>query len=74
MAGMTGGCLCSNVRSRYALSIANAGLFSSAPWLAMFAATNLAAVVSDRMVERGVRLTTCRKLMQCAGLLVSAAP
>jgi ACS family sodium-dependent inorganic phosphate cotransporter len=55
------------------LSIANAGLFSSAPWLAMFAATNLAAVVSDRMVERGVRLTTCRKLMQCAGLLVSAA-
>jgi ACS family sodium-dependent inorganic phosphate cotransporter len=55
------------------LSIANAGLFSSAPWLAMFAATNLAAVVADRMVERGVRLTTIRKLMQCVGLLVSAA-
>ena len=55
------------------LSIANAGLFSAAPWLAMFAATNLAAVVSDRMIARGVRLTTTRKVMQCAGLVVSAA-
>jgi ACS family sodium-dependent inorganic phosphate cotransporter len=55
------------------VSIANAGLFSAAPWLAMFAATNLAAVVSDRMIERGVRLTTTRKLMQCIGLLLSAA-
>ncbi len=55
------------------LSIANAGLFSAAPWLAMFAATNLAAVVSDRMIARGVRLTTTRKVMQCAGLVMSAA-
>lgn len=55
------------------LSIANAGLFSAAPWLAMFAAINRAAAVSDRMIERGVRLTTARKLMQCAGLVVSAA-
>lgn len=55
------------------VSIANAGLFSAAPWLAMFAVTNLAAVVSDRMIERGVRLTTARKLMQCFGLAVSAA-
>jgi len=37
------------------LSIANAGLFSAAPWLAMFAVTNVAAVTSDRMIERGVR-------------------
>jgi ACS family sodium-dependent inorganic phosphate cotransporter len=55
------------------LSIANAGLFSAAPWLVMFAVTNLAAVVSDRMIERGVRITTTRKLMQCAGLVLSAA-
>jgi ACS family sodium-dependent inorganic phosphate cotransporter len=55
------------------LSIANAGLFSAAPWLVMFAVTNLAAVVSDRMIERGMRLTTTRKLMQCIGLVLSAA-
>jgi len=55
------------------LSIANAGVFSAAPWLAMFVATNLAAVISDRMIERGVCLTTTRKVMQCAGLVVSAA-
>jgi MFS transporter, ACS family, solute carrier family 17 (sodium-dependent inorganic phosphate cotransporter), other len=55
------------------LSVANAGLFSAAPWLAMFAVTNLAAVVSDRMIERGWRLTTTRKLMQCVGLVLSAA-
>jgi ACS family sodium-dependent inorganic phosphate cotransporter len=55
------------------LSVANAGLFSAAPWLAMFGVTNLAAIVSDRMIERGVNLTTTRKLMQCAGLVLSAA-
>lgn len=55
------------------LTIVNAGLFSAAPWLVMFATTNLAAVVSDRMITRGVRVTVARKVMQCAGLLVSAA-
>jgi ACS family sodium-dependent inorganic phosphate cotransporter len=54
------------------LGIANAGLFSAAPWLAMFAATNVAAVVADRMIERGVSVTTTRKLMQCSGLVLSA--
>jgi len=55
------------------LSIANAGLFSAAPWLAMFAATNVSALVSDRLITRGVRVTTTRRLMQCSGLVVSAA-
>ena len=55
------------------LNIANAGLFSAAPWLAMFAATNLAAVVSDRMIKRGVSVMAARKLMLCGGLVVSAA-
>ena len=59
-------------RDVQALTIANAGLFSAAPWLAMFAATNVAAVVSDRMIERGVAVTTTRKLMQCSGLILSA--
>ena len=55
------------------LNIANAGLFSAALWLAMFAATNLAAVVSDRMIKRGVSVMAARKLMLCGGLVVSAA-
>jgi len=55
------------------LSIANAGLFSAAPWLAMFAVTNIAASVSDRLIKRGISLTLVRKVLQCTGLIVSAA-
>jgi ACS family sodium-dependent inorganic phosphate cotransporter len=55
------------------LSIANAGLFSAAPWLAMLAVTNIAAGISDRMIRHGVSVTRARKLMQCFGLLGSAA-
>ena len=51
------------------LSIANAGLFSAAPWLAMFLVTNISASVSDRMVLRGISLTRVRKIIQCIGLL-----
>ena len=54
------------------LSIANAGLFSAAPWLAMFAVTNLVAPVADAMIRRGISVTFTRKLMQCAGLALSA--
>jgi MFS transporter, ACS family, solute carrier family 17 (sodium-dependent inorganic phosphate cotransporter), other len=55
------------------LSIANAGLFSAAPWFTMFAAGNLSAIVSDRMIGRGINVTTMRKIMQCGALIVSAA-
>ncbi|MFL6600457.1 MAG: MFS transporter [Steroidobacteraceae bacterium] len=55
------------------LSVANAGLFAAAPWVVMFAVTNLAAVVADRMILRGVRVATTRKLMQCTGLVLSAS-
>jgi len=55
------------------LSIANAGFFSAAPWLAMLAATNLSAIVSDRMIGNGRRLATVRKLMTCIGLGLCAA-
>jgi MFS transporter, ACS family, solute carrier family 17 (sodium-dependent inorganic phosphate cotransporter), other len=54
------------------LSIANAGLFSAAPWLAMLVVTNLAAGISDRMIARGIAVTRARKLMQCSGLVGSA--
>jgi MFS transporter, ACS family, solute carrier family 17 (sodium-dependent inorganic phosphate cotransporter), other len=55
------------------LSIASAGLYSAAPWLAMFATANIAAVVSDRMIERGAPVTRTRKLMQCGSLVATAA-
>lgn len=54
------------------LSITNSGLFSAAPWLAMFAVANVAASVADRMIQRGVSVTTTRKVMQCGALIVSA--
>jgi ACS family sodium-dependent inorganic phosphate cotransporter len=54
------------------LSIANAGLFSAAPWLAMFLVTNVAASVSDRLIKRGASLSLVRKAVQCTGLVGSA--
>ncbi len=59
-------------REAHGVSLANAGLYSAAPWLAMFAVTTLAAPVSDRLVRRGVSVTFVRKLMQCSGLALSA--
>jgi len=38
----------------------------------MFAVYNLAGSVADRMTQRGIGLTTTRKRMLCAGLIVSA--
>ena len=55
------------------LSIASAGLFSAGPWLTAVAVTNLAAPVSDRLIARGFSVTATRKLMQCSGLIISAA-
>jgi ACS family sodium-dependent inorganic phosphate cotransporter len=60
-------------RDVQSLSIENAGLFSAAPWLAMAAAVNVGASVSDHIILRGVSVTTVRKLMQCGGLIASAA-
>ena len=54
------------------LSVAHSGLFSAAPWLSLFAVYNLAGAVADRMTRRGVGVTTTRKGMYCAGLIVSA--
>lgn len=55
------------------LSIANAGLFSAAPWLMMFTATSVGGALSDRLIRRGARVTLMRKLMQSLGLFGSAA-
>jgi ACS family sodium-dependent inorganic phosphate cotransporter len=53
------------------LSIANSGLFSAGPWLAMAVAMNIGGSVSDRMIRGGMRITTVRKIMQCGGLMAS---
>ena len=54
------------------LSIASAGLYSAAPWLSMFAASNLAAIAADRMIERGAPIARTRKLIQCGSLVATA--
>jgi hypothetical protein len=53
-------------------SIASAGLLSAGPWMTAAAATNLAALVSDRLIAGGFSVMATRKLMQCSGLLISA--
>ncbi len=53
------------------LSIASAGLYSAAPWLSMFAASNLAAIAADRMIERGAPIERTRKLIQCGSLVAT---
>jgi ACS family sodium-dependent inorganic phosphate cotransporter len=53
------------------LSIANSGLFSAGPWLAMAVAMNIGGSVSDRMIRGGMSVTTVRKIMQCGGLIGS---
>jgi MFS transporter, ACS family, solute carrier family 17 (sodium-dependent inorganic phosphate cotransporter), other len=60
-------------RDVHGVSIAYSGLFSAAPWLTMFALSNVAGSVADWMIQCGVSVTTTRKLMQCGALLVTAA-
>ncbi len=59
-------------RATHGLSLTNAGLYSAAPWFTMFAMTNVAGWIADRMLRRGVSVTFVRKLMQSIGLLGSA--
>jgi len=55
------------------LGIARAGLYSALPWIAMFASSQIAASVSDRMIKTGAPVGRTRKLMQCGSLLGTAA-
>lgn len=59
-------------RGQLGLSIANAGLYSAAPWLTMFVVGILAGWIADAMVTRGISITAVRKIMQTIGLLGSA--
>ena len=60
-------------RDVHGLSIANSGFFSAAPWLTMFALSNVAGTAADWMIRRGASVTATRKIMHCGALIVSAA-
>jgi MFS transporter, ACS family, solute carrier family 17 (sodium-dependent inorganic phosphate cotransporter), other len=60
-------------RGAQGLSISNAGFFSTAPWLSAFALSNVAALISDAAIARGVCVTVVRKTVLCTGFVGSAA-
>ncbi|MBI1733521.1 MAG: ACS family MFS transporter [Gammaproteobacteria bacterium] len=55
------------------VSVTGAGIYSAAPWLIMFVMVNAAGWCADRLCAGGMSLTSVRKIMQCIGLLGSAA-
>lgn len=55
------------------MTIVNAGLFSIAPWLSLFAVGNLSAFFADRMIGGGADITRVRKGAQVIGLLGTSA-
>ena len=55
------------------VSIANSGLLSAAPWLSMFIMTYVGIELSNYTIRRTKRIVLGRKLVQCSGLLGSAA-
>jgi ACS family sodium-dependent inorganic phosphate cotransporter len=59
-------------RGAQGLSIANAGLFSAAPWVSAFVMSNAGAYLADAAIARGVSVTRVRKVVLCAGFLGSA--
>lgn len=54
------------------VTLGNIGLLAAAPWIVMFAITNLAAWSADAWIARGVPAGRVRKAMQCVGLLGTA--
>ena len=56
-------------RDALGLSVANASLSAAAPWLAAFVTGNASAVIADRAIARGVRLSLVRKVTLGCGLL-----
>ncbi|MDT9599381.1 ACS family MFS transporter [Sphingosinicella rhizophila] len=55
------------------MSIAGSGLFAIGPWICQFVIGNAAAVTADKMIAGGADVTRVRRLMQCGGLVGSAA-
>ena len=49
------------------LDLKSSGLFSVLPWVTMAISANIGGWIADTMVERGVTVTTVRKIMQTVG-------
>ena len=60
-------------RDAQKLSIASAGLFSVAPWVALYLVGNIDAWFADRQIGAGADIGQVRKVTQVTGLLGSAA-
>jgi len=58
--------------SVHGLDISSAGIYTMAPWAAMFVMMNVAGWIADSLISRQWDITTVRKLMQTIGLLGSA--
>jgi MFS transporter, ACS family, solute carrier family 17 (sodium-dependent inorganic phosphate cotransporter), other len=56
-------------RDAMGLSFASAGVYSAAPWLAAFVTGNLAAMLADRAIARGIPAHFVRKLAVGVALL-----
>lgn len=56
----------------FGVTLANAGVFSAAPWLAAFAMANIAGKTADHLLSVGRSATAVRKLMQTIGLVGGA--
>jgi ACS family sodium-dependent inorganic phosphate cotransporter len=60
-------------KSRYGVTLANAGLLSAAPSLASFVMANFAAHIAHRMLDAGRSMTVVRRTMQSIGCFGAAA-
>lgn len=56
-------------RDALGLSFGTAGLYSAAPWLAAFVVGNLAALLADQAIARGVAVIIVRRVAVGTGLL-----
>ena len=55
------------------LDISSVGIYTMAPWAAMFVMMNVAGWIADKLILMDWNITLVRKLMQSIGLLGSAA-
>jgi ACS family sodium-dependent inorganic phosphate cotransporter len=55
-------------KSVFSVSLADAGMLSAAPWLAVFLMANVAGHLADYLLRIGVNATAVRKLVQTLGL------
>lgn len=59
--------------SVHSLDVMSAGLYTMAPWGAMFVMMNVAGWIADKLIKDGNDPTFVRKLMQTIGLIGSAS-